>query len=196
MSKPSKLVKKREAEFVKDNTAIMQSSPSTVYYKAEFAPGRFVTWTNFNGREFVHVREFETIDNKLYPTKIGVSFTASRLKTFTNRFEEIDEQLKQMSADVSYKVRQSRYKAHLGAGIYVSVDTKFNGVDLRRHWLPTNQFTPVPTKNGIYIQASQWNSLKEILKSLQGFHPDLWEAEECFHRNLKEMLECRECFQF
>jgi hypothetical protein len=121
-----------------------------------------------------------------YPTKKGVCFTPARLKVLRNKIEEIDEHLKNQSAP---------YKSHLGAGIYASSD-KFNGVDLRRHWIPEGQPEMVPTKRGIYLPTIQWTSLKEKLTELLSTYPELSLAQECFHDNQLELIDCRECLPF
>jgi len=124
-----------------------------------------------------------------YPTKKGVCFTPGRLKTLRNKLDEINENLKNHSDILT------AYKAHIGAGIYVSID-KFNGVDFRRHWIPEGHPCIVPTKRGIYLPAVQWRMFKEKLNELLNQFPSIAAAEECFHQNQMELIDCRECLPF
>ena len=172
------------------------TTTSTVHFSAEFAPRRFVVYSRFNEQDWIHVREYVTYGERTYPSKKGVAFTPARLRTLMNKMEEIDEQLKQSNANVSYKVVQASYKTHLGAAIYAAVDSKYHGVDLRRYWLPERQTSIVPTKNGIYLSPSEWASLKEKLNELVAARPELSLAEECFHQNQMGQLDCRECLPF
>src|SRR6267154_882550 len=73
------------------------------------------------------------------------------------------------------------YRAHLEAGVYVSVDKDFNGVDLRRHWVPDGQLTIAPTKEGINMSTPQWNSFKRKLNDLLSVHSELLDANECYN---------------
>ena len=167
-------------------------------FDGKFAERRRLDLTRFNGQDLIHVREYVMGEKREYPTKIGVCFTPGRLKALCRNIEEIDEELRQRNANASYKVDRGEvvYKAHLGAGIYASVNNKFNGVDLRRYWVPEGQLTAVPTRNGIYLPEYQWRALKIKLNELMCIHPELTVAEECFHQNQMDMIDCHECMPF
>ena len=186
MSKVIKRSTKREIANVSEEEDKVET---TVRFSEEFAPGRFFVYSHFKGQDFIHIREYVVIGEKSYPSKKGACFTPIRLKALMNNFAEIDEQLKQQSAGASYKI-------HLGAGIYAAINGKFNGVNLRRYWVPENQLSVVPTKNGIFLPPSQWTSLKEKLNELIIAHPELFIVEECFHPNQIGMMDCRECLPF
>lgn len=161
--------------------------------KLMFAPRRYVVFSRFNNMDQIHIREYEVKAMKAmgqceYPTKRGVCLTLKRLKMLTNRLQEIDEQLNLQDETPNYKV-------HLGAGIYASVGA-LNGVDLRRYWIPEGQLESLPTKSGIFIPIRQWGSLKEKIAELITSNPHLAEAEECFHQNQMELVDCRECLPF
>ena len=125
-----------------------------------FAPGRYLVYSQFKGRPLIHVREYESNGIGDYPTKKGVCLSPERLNTLRSKIDEIDERLKD----------RKTLKFHLGEGIYVSVD---NGIDLRGFWIPEGQTEMVPTKRGIYLPATQWNSLKEKISHLLSIYPDL-----------------------
>jgi len=160
-----------------------------------FAHNRYVTLTNYLGAELIHIREYDTseVDGNgqyEYPTKSGVCLNAKRLKILKNCLDDIDDNLKAQQQGVT-----TNYKTHLGAAIYASVGT-YNGVDLRRYWIPEGQENEVPTRCGIFIPASQWPSLKRKLTELLATHPHLEEVDECFHQNQLGMMDCRECNPF
>lgn len=189
---------KKNSKFVCDDdektTDTLESA--SIRSKTEFAPGRFVVYSRYNDQDYVHIREYVTLNGKEYPSKKGVSFTPSRLKSFMKNFALIDEELKQRSSNASYKVEKATSKIHIGAGIFASVNLKFNGVDLRRFFAPDGFLFPIPTKNGIYVSSFQWSTLKEKLTALVTLHPELKTAEECFHQNQMGALDCRECLPF
>ena len=194
-------VRKREVKRAAKNSEVkieMSAMPvTTIHFSAEFSPGRFLVYCRFNERDLVHVREYAlSEEGQTYPTKKGVCLTPTRLKALTNNIEDIDEHLKQLNADAIYKVQQEQYKVHLGGGIYVSVDAKFSGVDLRRYWMPETQGSVVPTKSGIYLTSAQWSALKGKIDELLSAHPELGRAEICFHQNQIGMMDCSECMPF
>ena len=185
------LLSKSKVARIVDETTKMR--PAQGEFKLSFAPGRYVVYTQYNNQTQIHVREYETKtllngDHHEYPTKKGVCLTPQRLKVLRNKIVEIDENLNQRNENTVYKT-------HLGAGIQASVD-KFNGVDLRRYWIPQGQPSIVPTKSGIYLPAVQWKSLKEKLNELVSAHPELDDVEECFHQNQMEIYDCHECQPF
>jgi hypothetical protein len=167
-------------------------------FDGTFADRRRLVLTTYKGQTYIHVREYVNEDGREYPSKKGVCFTPSRLQKLCHKIEEIDEQLRQRNATASYKVDQGEiiFKTHLGAGIYASVGSKFNGVDLRRFWAPPGQFTIVPTKNGIFLPVSQWSALKKKLDELLTVHPELTRTELCLHQNQMDVFQCHECMPF
>ena len=192
MPKASKREEKRSS---KVETTEPPKSASTIHFSTQFAPGRFLVYSRFNKQDLVHIREYAVIGDRAYPTKKGVCFTPGRLRALLNVIEEIDEHRKQQNAKVFYKVQQITYKTYIGAGIYATVDDKFDGVDLRRYWLPEGKVETVPTKAGIYLPSTQWEALKEKLQELMIVRPELTLAEGCLHQNQMSM-DCRECSPF
>lgn len=184
-----------ETEHVPSTTLVTATSTSAQgEIKLMISPGRYVVYSRFSNMDLIHIREYCTrlmsdeLEQCEYPTQKGVCFTTQRLKALMNRMGDIDEQLRQTSENRSYK-------EHLGAGLYVTVGG-FNGVDLRRHWVPPGQSSIIPTKRGIYLSAYQWNECKKKINELLSIHPTLGEATECFHQTQLEHLECRECLPF
>jgi len=198
MPKITKREEKRTPKVVIDETPAGSTSPSTVYFNVEFAPRRFLTYSRFDDQDWVHVREYLAMGERVYPSKKGVAFTPTRLRALIARLPEIDEQLKEQrtAAAATTEPQEVSFKTHLGAGIYAGVHSKFNGVDLRRYWAPAKQTSIVPTKSGIYLPSAQWTALKEKLDELAKVHPELEMVEECFHQNQMGFLDCRECLPF
>jgi hypothetical protein len=185
----------------------LPSTASTMEgYDAEFWPGRRLVLSRFNGQLLVHIREYKTVEDKIYPTKKGACFTSSRLRALRERIEFIDAILSQLEVNESYNVTvggggdDPLFKEHLGGGIYVTIHEKYRGVNLRRYWMPPAQnISIVPTKNGIFIPALQWGKLKVKLDELLAAYPELMDAPICNDThggNQMEFFECRECTPF
>jgi len=189
------------------NPTATVTSPSTAMisstkFDEAFYPGRRLTATIFKGCLWVHVREYNDLNGKSYPTKKGASFTPGRLRVFRSMMDKIDTVLRQQEVNGSYGVDLGggvMLKEHLGGGIYATVCEAFHGVTLRRHWMPPDgNGSIVPTKNGIYLPASQWESLKAKMDALLAACPELVNPGHCSdtHYNQMAMLECRECTPF
>ena len=176
MSKITKRITKRPVLTLtmekKNETSRIETPSQTAVMSAgmfdvEFYPGRRLVLTSFNGQTLIHIREFQTIDSQRYPTKKGACFTPGRLAMLRRSIEGIDAALHQQEVNSSCGVTVEGgvlYTMHIGAGIYASVNEKFRGVNLRRYWMPEGQLVPVPTKNGIYLPASQWKSLLTLIR--------------------------------
>ena len=191
---PKRLVKNMSKRRV-----IKEETPTSVQYYVSFHPGRRLTLSTFQGQVFIHIREYVQFNGKEYPTKRGVSFTPGRLNVLRSKIGEIDTALNQQEVNASYNVELGDgllYKTHLGAGVYASVSEKFQGVNIRRNWLPEGQVAIVPTKNGIYLPTDQWKSLKEKIDELLVVHPELIDVKPCIHENQFDMVECKECMPF
>ena len=124
---------------VDDEADCASTAVTTTGFDASFWPGRRLVLSSYKGETFIHVREYEKIGDKEYPTKKGVSFTPGRLRVLREKIETIDEMLRQQEINAVYNVtvgEPTLYTAHLGAGVYVSVSENYPGVSLRRHWMP------------------------------------------------------------
>jgi hypothetical protein len=171
-----------------------------VYFKEQFAPRRYITYSRFNDREIIQFREYDSNGNQEYPTKKGVALTPIRLKVLRENIEKIDEALRQQEVNASYDVKVLDTKelcnVHLGGGFHARVSENFPGVDFRMYWLPVGELESVPTRKGIFLPQSQWTCLKEKLSALVLAHPDLEKVESCFHQNQMGMVYCSECMPF
>ena len=116
----------------------------------------------------------------------------------SGKIDLIDAML-MLNANPILKTGEPTYREHLGAGIYASISEEYQGVSLRRYWVPDGQHTIAPTKNGIYLPEKQWTALKLKLDELLATHPGLIDAVECIKThggNQMETFECRECTPF
>jgi len=166
-----------------------------------FAPGRRIVYSCINNKVLVHICEYTVLENQEFLTVGGLCFTPSRLKVLKNKIGEIDELLWRQDINKvhkMYKVEAENvvYRAHLGAGVYVSVDKTFSGVDLRLHRVPEGQLTIVPTKRGINMSTPQWDLFKKTLNALLSVHPELIDAKECLHEFSLDIIDCKECLPF
>ena len=124
-----------------DASATLEVIPSTASPKerfdVSFAQGKRLVLSTFNGKVFIHVREYMLEGEREFPTKKGVCFTPGRLSVLRRKIGEIDEALRQQEINASYNVRRQEinasyhirydgvtlsYKTHLGGGIYASVN--------------------------------------------------------------------------
>jgi len=187
---------------VDDEADCASTAVTTTEFDASFWPGRRLVLSSYKGETFIHVREYEKIGDKEYPTKKGASFTPGRLRVLREKIATIDEMLRQQEINAAYNVtlgEPTLYKAHLGAGVYVSISENYPGVSLRRHWMPEGQQEVIPTKNGIYLPRKQWTALKIKLEELLSAYPELDHAAICSNShagNQMEFLVCRECTPF
>jgi hypothetical protein len=175
---------------------------STTGFDVEFSPRRRLVLSCYMGQILIHIREYDAIGEKEYPTKKGACFTPGRFRALREKLETIDEMLRQQEINASFNVtigEAELYKVHLGAGIYASIAERYHGVSLRRHWMPPGQESIVPTKNGIFIPVKQWASLKIKIDELLTAYPGLNNATVCIDShdgNQVGFLECHECLPF
>jgi hypothetical protein len=166
-------------------------------YSVEFAKGKRLTCGRFNGKTYVHIREYIATDRKVYPTKIGVALTPVRVKVLRGHFDGIDEALRQLDVNSSCGVEVGGtgqlYQVHLGGGFYATVNEKINGVDLRRYFVPEGQQKEIPTRKGIFVPSRQWTFLKKKVDELISLNQEIQMTEVHFHQGQLEMMECSEC---
>src|SRR6267154_1347942 len=177
-------------KFTKGDTKIacadlrVEAMDVTEEFDGTFAPGRRLVYSCINDQVLIHINEYTVMVDHEILTMGGLCLTPGGLRVLRNKIGEIDELLwRQHISKVldmcKIELGHVAYRAHLGAGVYVSVDNNFKRVDLRRHLVPDGQLTLVPTKEGINMPAPQWNSFKQKLNDLLSVHPELLDANEC-----------------
>lgn len=190
----------KKSEKNERESAVMQPLPPARTFSETFHPRRRLTFSRHNGQDYVHIREFIQGDEREYPSKKGVSLTPGRFCALRAKINDIDEALQQQqetnNSQYTINLNTDLYRAHLGAGIFVTVNGKYQGVDFRRNWQPEGSVVPVATKVGIFVPTAQWVILKQKINELLSTFPELTLAEECFHQNQLGMVGCRECDPF
>lgn len=118
-------------------------------------------------------------------------FTKSRWSNFKLYIDDIDDEVNKAKGAQS----DQRYCQHYGGGWQISVSTGYPCVDLRR-FFTTDKREVKPTRHGIALRWKEWQTLKDIINQLQYDFPELEGTFGCYHSDVKEWLNCRECTPF
>ena len=153
----------------------------------ELGNNRFVKATEWRDEIRIDVREWETKDGKLIPTKKGLSLPLSRWKLLVDSFDLVDQAL----------VENKEFSTHLGRNMYCSVKASGVCVDLRQHFLPPQHTDMVPTRKGITLRPSEYAKLKDVACVIGDYVPELSSVVPCpyssDHLNQLGFLSCPEC---
>ena len=88
----------------------------------------------------------------------SATLAAKRWAQFVAVMYQIDESLTQLLTNQYVK-----YNFHLGGAWCVSVTTGFRCVDIRKWYYNCSLRETKPTKTGIALRLSEWNTLKELV---------------------------------
>ncbi|KAK3093839.1 hypothetical protein FSP39_020814 [Pinctada imbricata] len=130
----------------------------------------FLSAKDKDGEIQIHLRQFQrfTKEGKLYPTKKGLYFSPSDWLVFESYVETVDHAFQSRA---SLTADQRWYIAN---DIHVTVNTSYPTVDIRRFWKPNGDDSDyVPTKNGVSLNYRRWDALKDVVKILREFIPEL-----------------------
>src|SRR5437867_3694975 len=72
------------------NSLMGENVAFTEGFNASFWPGRRLSLSCYNGQVQIHIREYQTLNGKEYPTKTGACFTPGRLMALWEKVEMID----------------------------------------------------------------------------------------------------------
>jgi len=118
-----------------------------------------------------------------------------RWAQFRQIITDIDNNVKELVAD-----RAVKYCAHIGGGYYVSVNSGFYCVDVRKFYMPYNEKEVKPTRKGVALRLNEWARMKTIVETINSTYPSLGTAIPCYyqddHNNQVGALECFECNPF
>lgn len=153
---------------------------------------------SIGGNRYVVVKKQ---DNEIIVTIVdeksekSATLTAKRWAQFVAVMYQIDENLTQMLTNQYVK-----YNFHLGGAWCVSVTTGFLCVDIRKWYYNCALRESKPTKTGIALRLSEWNTLKELVHQIHLKHPALAATRTCSsqpdHFNQEGGLSCPECHPF
>ncbi|KAK6179470.1 hypothetical protein SNE40_011822 [Patella caerulea] len=92
-----------------------------------------------------------------YPTPNGIMFFEQQWQTLMNTVSEIDEYLQKNIVKKSVPI---------GNDVYVTIDNKYPGVNIRKFWWCEEERMPKPTRKGVHLNLKQWEALKVSFKEL------------------------------
>jgi len=122
--------------------------------------------------------------------KRSILIPAKRWAVFVKQFDEIDNAVKQLR-----EKQYVKYFEHIGGGWYVSINTGFQCIDIRRFYKKDGEIKP--TRDGLALRLSEWLSLQLLVITFPVDQPALVAVQPCYyatdHQNLMGYLECPEC---
>jgi hypothetical protein len=83
---------------------------------------------------------------------------------------------------------------HLGGKIHVTVSSRFQTVDLRLFYYPSNEESLKPGRPGVALKFAEWKKLFEVLPDINE-KLNIDEVQPCYmsHTNILQSLSCEEC---
>ena len=146
----------------------------------------------FKGSTSLHIRQYSKGFKKPYPTKEGVTLTPSRFSRLSSYVDIIDEHIRRLEAGDVFEFRR-----HLGGEYFCDIKGGIHAINIRKYFVPNNQFMPIPTKNGISMTMEEWRNFKDKIPDIKDLSMELDNALPCFfqlsHSNQEAMFMCYEC---
>ena len=157
---------------------------------------RYVVAQPFNGKMLIHIREYG-MDSKRtvrYPTKRGIALDLEKFKKMAELCHD----------DVNRAIEDSKagkpvdYRHHLGSNIYVTVQSGWPSVNIRKWFLPKDAAEVVPTRKGMALTFEQWSFMKGAMDLVKQLLREQWDkvifcefSED--HQNQLGFLRCSNC---
>lgn len=156
----------------------------------------YLVISEFQGETKVHIRVYEQRheDGKLHPTRKGIALDLEKWKKLSELCsEEIDAAIESHEAEMPVS-----YKKHLGENFFVTVETGFSLINIRKWWLPPNEKDIVPTRRGAALTFDEWEALKAQIPQVdEKIGDQLRNVEYCenseSHKNQMGFLQCARC---
>jgi len=117
-------------------------------------------------------------------------FTPRRWKCFVGLIDDIAKQIQ-----LSLVGKPKNYTMHIGGTWYVSLDSKFPTVDIRR-WYKDSSTKMKPTRVGIALTYPNWDKLKWAVINVENKIPAMRAISPCWHDSQVDQMFCDECSPF
>ena len=144
---------------------------------------RYIQVTEWKGELRVDIREW----NKEYPMKKGVGLNLMQYNFLAGIEIFIDLALTENKEE----------SFHLGANVFLKVRQDNPCVDIPQYVKPSSQPESVPTKRGLCLRPSEYQTLKTRFNEIEKHLPELENVVPCYmqdgHANQEGMLRCKYC---
>lgn len=149
--------------------------------------GRYAKVTTWKTEPRLDLREWTVGDDKMLPTKKGISLKLHHIKTLSSFLESIQKTLEEKGGN----------KWHLGYNVHVIVKEDNPCVDIRQFWVPPGDDESVPTKRGLCLRPAEYHNLTKHWSEIENHLPELKDFVLCYdgngHLNQIGMLRCPAC---
>lgn len=161
-------------------------------YEKELGDRLYVVVNEFRGGVLIHIRKYEEKNGKKYPTKVGAALTPARWNEFVTWLTEIEDSVNKLTAG-----EDVHYSQHLGGNWYVTINSEYPCVNIRKFWLPDGAERVVATRKGIALRFDEFKVLVQSMDEINCHIPELSDVVPCGmsedHQNQMGMLRCTEC---
>jgi Transcriptional Coactivator p15 (PC4) len=155
----------------------------------------YLTTSVFNGSKLVHIRKYEKIGERKYPTKSGICLSPERFVVLVSHLDDIDSGYKYVVE------KKDEWKTiHIAGDVFASFGYKFPCINIR-HFFRADDNRVLPTKRGIGLTIPTWDAFKKEARALLESDAQLKSAVPCnwginLHQNQMGFFECGECQPF
>ena len=129
--------------------------------------------------------------------RINLSTYVFRWASFRQAIDDIDKNVKSiLSGDQNVK-----FLHHVGGTYYVSVNSGYRCVDLRKWFQPFDTVGDIkPTKSGVSLRLNEWSDICSLVDVINKTYPSLSSTQPCYydddHMNQLSWLNFTECHPF
>ena len=121
-------------------------------------------WQSGKEKKRVDIRTYEN-DR---PTIKGVSLTIENMMALKKHLTELHRDLQELVC----KATPVNKRIDIGNSLFVTINSEFRCINIRRWFKPQNMDQLLPSKKGIALNLSQFSALKNILNALPCLHGD------------------------
>lgn len=135
---------------------------------------RYVVVNEFNGKMLIHIRQYDMDAKRTvrYPTKRGITLNVEKFKKLEELcVRDINECIKEVQEG-----KHVNYRYHLGGNVFVTVQSEWPSVNIRKWFLPPGESKELPTKKGIALTFEQWSFIKGAINLVKGLLKEQWDS--------------------
>lgn len=166
-------------------TNVSENSHIQARYNQPIGAGLYLFDSLFNGQIYIHIRKL--LDGTK-PTKDGITLNLQRCNELFISLPFLEDAVRTMESN-----QDTFYRRHLGGNWHVTVQNGFNCVDIRQFWFPEGCSEIQATRKGISLTFEQFKELRNGLRIIDIFVPELRDVKPCYCENNHDAAQCVEC---
>jgi hypothetical protein len=160
----------------------------------ELGNDRYITVNKYKKDLYISIKKYITkMDGTRLSSICGVTLSLVRFAKLRSIIAEVDSVKSRIQSG-----EEAEFDCHIGGGIHVTVNKIYDGVDIRKYFLPIYGRSSIASDKGIELRYPEWDQLVLTIAQIDGIYEEVANAVTCESKHFTTLgrFMCNNCNPF